>query len=138
MRIVGVLRNQQVIILIDLGSTHNFVDAKLAEVLGIVSTSRDAIKVRIANSQIISSLGKNHDVTVKMQGNLFKMDLYILPLAGCGIVLGIQWLRLLGPILWDLDHLTMEFQYGNRRCVFARIATRSSVEFRGWEGIQMA
>jgi hypothetical protein len=77
MRIVRVLRNQQVIILIDSGSTHNFVDAKLAEVLGIVSTSGDAIKLRIANSQIISSSGKNHDVTLKMQGNLFKMDLYI-------------------------------------------------------------
>lgn len=32
-RIVGILRNQNVIILIDLGSTHNFVDARLAEIL---------------------------------------------------------------------------------------------------------
>jgi hypothetical protein len=114
MRIIRVLRNQQVVMLIDSSSTHNFVDAKLAKVLGIVSTSGDAIKVRIANDQIISSPGKSQDVTLKMQGNLFKMDLYILPLASCDIFLGIQWLRLLGPILWDFDHLTMEFQYGNR------------------------
>jgi hypothetical protein len=66
MRIIGVLRNQQVVILIDSGTTHNFVDAKLAEVLGIVSTSGDAITVRIANSQIISNPGKNHDATLKM------------------------------------------------------------------------
>ena len=39
------------VILIDLGSTHNFVDAQLSEMLGIVSASRDAIKVRIANGQ---------------------------------------------------------------------------------------
>jgi hypothetical protein len=24
---------------------------------------------------------------------------------------------MLGPILWDFDHLTMEFQFGNKRCV---------------------
>jgi hypothetical protein len=117
MRIIGVLRNQQVVILIDSSSTHNFVDAKLAEVLGIISTSGDAIKVRIANGQIISSPGKNQNLTLKMQGNLYKMDLYILPLAGYDVVLGIQWLRVLGPILWDFDHLTMEFQYGSKKCV---------------------
>jgi hypothetical protein len=57
MRIIGVLRNQKVVILIDSGSTHNFVDAKLAEVLGIISTNGDAIKVRIANGQIINIPG---------------------------------------------------------------------------------
>ena len=75
MRIIRVLRNRQVVILIDSGSTHNFVDAKLAEVLGIISTSGDAIQVRIANGQIISSPGKSQDLTFKMQGNLYKMDL---------------------------------------------------------------
>ena len=65
---------QQVVILIDSGSTHNFVDAKLAKVLEIVNASRDAIKVRIANGQIISSPGKSQDFTIKMQENLYKMD----------------------------------------------------------------
>jgi hypothetical protein len=106
-----------VIILVDSGSTHNFVDATLAAMLAIVSTSGDAINVRIANGQIISSPRKSQDLTLKMQGHFYKMDSYILPLAGCDIVLGIQWLRVLGPILWDFDHLTMEFQYGSKRCV---------------------
>jgi hypothetical protein len=35
------------------------------------------------------------------------VDLYILPLAGCGMILGIRWLRTLGPILWDFLNLTM-------------------------------
>ncbi len=48
---------------------------------------------------------------------MFKADLFVLPLAGCDVVLGIQWLRLLGPILWDLVALTMEFTYVNRKCM---------------------
>jgi hypothetical protein len=95
MRVIGVLRNQQVVILIDSDSSHNFVDAKLAKVLGIVNASRDAIKVRIANGQIITSPRKSQDFTIKMQGNLYKMDLYIWPLASCDIILGIKRLRLL-------------------------------------------
>lgn len=78
-RIVGVLRNQQVIILIDLGSTHNFVDAQLVAMLGIVSSSMDVVKVRIANDQIISSLGRSEDLSLKMQGNIFKVDCIFCP-----------------------------------------------------------
>jgi hypothetical protein len=38
---------------------------------------------------------KSQDFTIKMQGNLYKMDLYIWPLASCDIILGIKRLRLL-------------------------------------------
>jgi hypothetical protein len=51
-----------------------------------------------------------------VQENVFQVDLYILPLAGCDVVMGIQWLRLLGPILWNFDDLSMVFQWGTRRC----------------------
>jgi hypothetical protein len=83
------------------------VDARLAEKMGIVSSNKDAIMVRVANGQTIRSPGKSSDLCLKIQGTLFRVDLYILPLAGCDMVLGIQWLRLLGPILWDFDQLTM-------------------------------
>jgi hypothetical protein len=116
MRIMGIVKGQQVIILIDSGSTHNFVDARLAEKMGIVSSNKDAIMVRVANGQTIRSPGKSSDLCLKIQGTLFRVDLYILPLAGCDMVLGIQWLRLLGPILWDFDQLTMEFQFDDVKC----------------------
>ena len=37
------------------------------------------------------------------------MDLNVLPLGGCDVVLGTQWLYTLGLIQWDFQHLTMEF-----------------------------
>lgn len=37
------------------------------------------------------------------------MDLYAIPLHGFDIVLGCEWLRTLGPILWDLTKLSMTF-----------------------------
>jgi len=45
MRIMGFLRFRQVIILLDSGSTHNFVDTKLASTRGIRPAGQDGIKV---------------------------------------------------------------------------------------------
>jgi len=37
------------------------------------------------------------------------MDLHTLPLCGTNIVLGVQWLKSLGPVLTDYNDLTMKF-----------------------------
>jgi len=104
MRLVGFLRLQLVVILIDSDSTHNFIDTKLAATLGIRPLVQDAIRVKIANGEEITSPGCCKEVEVKIQGSSFCTDLFILPLVGCDAVLGIQWLRTLGPI-----PLRMEF-----------------------------
>jgi hypothetical protein len=52
-----------------------------------------------------------------MQRFVFQVNLFVLPLVGCDVVLGIQWLRLLGPILWDFVALIMEFTYVGNRCL---------------------
>jgi hypothetical protein len=58
------------------------------------------------------SPGRSKALPLKIQKALFQIEFYVLPLAGCDIVLGIQWLRVLGPILWDFQQLTMKFQFG--------------------------
>jgi hypothetical protein len=117
MRLIGGLMNRKVIVLIDLGSTHNFVDVHLANLLGIQPKGQAAIKVWIANGQEVTSWGKSSVTTLKLQGIEFEVELYVIPLAGCDLVLGIQWLRLLGPILWDFEALTMEVTFNNRKCL---------------------
>jgi hypothetical protein len=89
MRIVGIIRFRKAIILIDSGSTHNFVDTKLAAALGIQPSGKDGIKVKIANGQEVASQGRSREVEVKMQGHLFRTEFFILSLAGCDAVLGI-------------------------------------------------
>jgi hypothetical protein len=117
MRIVGIIRFKEVIILLDSGSTHNFVDTKLAATLGILPQRRDTITVQVANGQTVTSPGRSTAVEVKLQGHVFNIDLFLLPLAGCDAVLGIQWLQTLGPILWDFSILKMEFSFNGAPCV---------------------
>ncbi|XP_062176260.1 uncharacterized protein LOC133881329 [Alnus glutinosa] len=117
MRIIGILKHHSIVILIDSGSTHNFVDTKLAASLGIRSSIQDEIQVKIANGDEVPSPGRCKEVKVKMQGYTFRTELFFLPLAGYDAVLGIHWLRTLGPILWDFKELKMEFQYEGVRCL---------------------
>jgi len=121
MRLIGVLKNQQVIILIDSGSTHNFLDSKLAALLGLMPKSEEEIRVKVANGQEIVSSRRNDGVPLKLQGTQFHIDFFVLPLAGCDVVLGIHWLRILGPILWDFTALTMEFTYFGKKCLLKGI-----------------
>ena len=43
------------------------------------------------------------------QGLVQTTKFLVLPLRGCDLVLGVQWLQTLGPITWDFTALTMEF-----------------------------
>lgn len=42
-------------------------------------------------------------------------DMYILPLGGCDVVLGAQWLMILGPNLWDFHEFWMQFIVGGHK-----------------------
>ena len=52
-----------------------------------------------------------------MQGVEFQADVLILPIEGSQLVLGIQWLVMLGPILWDFNKLRMEFTVRGKKVV---------------------
>lgn len=46
-----------------------------------------------------------------VQGTLICVDLFLLPMDGTKVVLGIQWLKTLGKITTDYSELSMEFLY---------------------------
>jgi hypothetical protein len=137
MRIIDFLKLHPIVILIDSGNTHNFVDTKLVATLGLHPMGHDEIKVQIANGQEIVSPGRSKEVEVKMKGYAFQTNLFILPLAGCYAVLGIHWLWTLGPILWDFTKLQMEFTYNGVTCLLQGLQTGPTLHLAGDEGFKL-
>jgi hypothetical protein len=121
MRLVGIVQFHSLTILIDSGSTHNFLDVKFATSLGFKPLQGDVISVRVANGQKVSSPGSCKAVSVKLQGFSFQTNLFILLVAGCDMVLGIQWLQTLGPILWDFAELKIQFSFQSQKYVLQGI-----------------
>jgi hypothetical protein len=96
-------------ILIDSGSTHNFLDPALLTMVHLLVVSTPLLTVKIANGDTIPCCGKVTAVTLKSQGHPIIADFYLISLGGCDIVLGVQWLQTLGPILWDFSLMTMQY-----------------------------
>jgi hypothetical protein len=109
MRLVGVLHSQRVSILIDSGSTHNFLDPSLLSKVHLSVAAIPCLTVKIANGDSIQSFGKIDALTIRAQGHTITTTFYLIPLGGCDLVLGVEWLRTLGPVLWDFSLMTMQF-----------------------------
>ena len=116
-RVNGFVMGKKMHILIDSGCTHNFLDSYIAEKLGCETVKCSPVKVIVANGETIQCDKLCSGLKFKMQGVEFQADLLILPLEGCQVVLGIQWLVLLGPIMSDFSQLRMEFSAGNIKIV---------------------
>ena len=43
------------------------------------------------------------------------IDFFRLPLRGCDLMLGVQWLKTLGLITWDFNTLSMKFRLEGRK-----------------------
>lgn len=113
MRVVGKIGNQPITILIDSGSTHNFLYPSILSKTSLHVLTNDKVKVKVANGDQIQSEGRIKNVPVAVQNMKFSTDMYLLMLAGCDVVLGVQWLQELGSILGNFRNLTMQFTYHN-------------------------
>jgi hypothetical protein len=51
--------------------------------------------------------------------------MFVIDMGGCDIVLGVDWLRNLGPILMDLKELTMQFNQEGQKYNFQGIIVNS-------------
>ncbi|KAJ0076522.1 hypothetical protein Patl1_35324 [Pistacia atlantica] len=101
MRVAGRIGSQRVLVLIDSGSTHNFIDQRLARHLGLSVTPIDKFWVTVASGEKLSCREKHEEVKLVIQGLDMAVTFFSLPLNGLDAVLGIQWLEKLGPVTCD-------------------------------------
>jgi hypothetical protein len=97
--------------LIDSGSTHNFLSEKIARSLRLPVVPTKSFVIRIANGERLFCQGRFDEVQVNMQDIQFSLTLYSLPLVGLDMVLGVQWLEMLGSVVCNWKQLTMDFHW---------------------------
>lgn len=83
----------------------------IARKVGLVVKKTEQIEVRVATGKRIAGEGLVQNVHLHMQGHYFNTDFFLLPLGGCDVVVGMQWLRTLGLVIWDFNSLTMTFEH---------------------------
>jgi len=126
MRVKVKLSGHNFVALIDTGSTHNFIHLRVARRVGMKVLKHKPIGVNIADGSRLWNKGSCPDIKLTIQGDQFVTRAYIIQLGGCDMVLGIQWLKSLGPILWDFSALKMEFQKEGRKVLICGMGVEKS------------
>jgi len=107
--------------LLDSGSTHNFINVDAARQAGLQFRDSGGARVIVANGDSVACQGLARVVPIKIAEEPFAVDCFSIPLAPYDMVLGLTWLRSLGPILWDFASLSIAFSLQGRRVVWTRV-----------------
>ena len=107
--------------LIDGGSTYNFIDQSIVSQFRLQEIRDKTFQVMVANQEKIICGGRCLALSILIQGHVVIADFYVLLVTACHVVLGVQWLATLGPIETDYRNLTMSFTNGGIKCMFQGI-----------------
>lgn len=113
-RLYGHIGPHRVVILVDGGSSHNFIQTRIARFLNLSTSPTTPLRVMVGNGHTLDCDTLSPQVSLTIQTHPFTLDLFHLPLCGADIVLGVQWLKLLGPVTTDFASLPMSFLYMGR------------------------
>lgn len=105
-------------ILIDSGSTHNFMQDSVAYRLGFELQTLPEFKVFMGSKEYLVCKKVCRGVPLKIQEVTLNEDLYVLSMKAANIVLVIQQLATLGSVLMNYNMSTMEFDHRGSHTIF--------------------
>ena len=98
-----------VTVLIDSGSTHNFIHCKLAKDLNWFIYPAPQFQVMIADGGTINWSRKCHNSTLIMREYVLNSPLISIPMGSDDVVLGVQWLQWLAIVAFYFMELFKKF-----------------------------
>jgi hypothetical protein len=125
LKLIGYIKHQKVIILVDSGSTHNFIHRHIAQETHCYIHAVNNFQIMIANGGSMKCGRCYENVRLQIDDYHLKSHMFSIDMGGCDIVLGADWLRTLGPILMDFQNLTMQFDQGGHQHKFQGITVGS-------------
>lgn len=109
MRISSMHNKKLLHILTDSGSTQNFLDESVAKKVGCKLEAVSPLAITGGGGNKLEAMYMCKGFKWQLQQATFTTDMIILPLGCYDVILGVQWLKSLGPILCDFEKLHMEF-----------------------------
>ena len=104
LNIEGHIKKKMVIMLIDSGSTHNFIHC-----LNFFLYLAPECQVIVANGGTINFSGKCHNIKLNMGEYVLNSPMVSIPMGFDDVVLGVQWLQSLGTVAFNFQELFLNF-----------------------------
>jgi hypothetical protein len=101
LKLIGYIKNLKVIIIIDSGSTHNFIHQCISQETHWYIHVVKNFQIMIANGGSMKCRGRCENVCLQIDQYNLKCYMFTIDIGGCDIVMGEEWLCTLDPILMD-------------------------------------
>ncbi|XP_060190417.1 uncharacterized protein LOC132619575 [Lycium barbarum] len=95
------VKKRQIILMINSGSTHSFIDEHTMKETGYQATYCAPVRVTVADGNYVMCTSHCKGFTWKMHGRSFQEDLLLIPIGGCDLVLGNNWMKKHNPTKFD-------------------------------------
>jgi hypothetical protein len=125
LKLIGYIKHNKVIILVDSGITHNFIHCRIAKETNFYIHVVNNFQIMIANGGSMKCGGHCENVHLQIGHYHLKSHMFSIDMGGCEIVLGVEWFHTLGPILMVFKELTMKFQQDGKRYQFQGLTVGS-------------
>ncbi|GJW85676.1 ty3-gypsy retrotransposon protein [Tanacetum coccineum] len=113
-RFTGTVNGTTVQVLLDGGSSDNFIQPRIVKHARLPLEPSKIFKVMVGNGNFLQSEGLINSVPLQIQGHVVKFPAYALPISGADIILGAPWLATLGSHIADYRTSTIKFYTGNQ------------------------
>jgi len=117
-----VIKGERFLALLDTGSTHNFVLRETMRRLGLIPAGGERLRITVANGDRMPCEGIARNVPIRIYDEDFAITCVGLNLGGFDFIMGFDFIRTLGPILWDCEALTLSFWRDGRRVTWQGVA----------------
>ena len=115
MKLRGHVKKENVTILTDTRSTHNYIDMNVSKRLNLFIYSTTDIRVVVSDGKKINGIGKCHKAKLQTDDYNTEFGFYTIPLGGVDIVLGIKWLLMLGTFFTNHQKQFIKFKWEGRK-----------------------
>lgn len=110
-RVIERHKNRKLIILIDSGSTHSFMDTRVAEELKIPVVEMAAMPVTVADGRKTLSNSMTPAFKWKIHQHAFMFNFRLLEMGSFDVILRVNWMTSFNPILFDFEDSSVSFKY---------------------------
>ncbi|XP_031273653.1 uncharacterized protein LOC116132121 [Pistacia vera] len=114
LKIKGHIDKEEVIVLFDIGASHNFISHELVRRLGILVEREKTFGVMVGNKVTVRGEGICIRIKMEIQRVMVQQDYFPFDLGGVDVVLGVSWLSSLGDMCANWKNLTMAFEVERR------------------------
>ena len=103
------IQGRMIKVLVDGGSSDNFIQPRIAKFLKLPIEATPPFKVVVGNGSYMTAEGFIKDLVVQVQGVDLTLSAYVLPVSGADLILGGKWLATLGLHMANYEDPMLKF-----------------------------